>query len=134
MPPDDQDEIYEDLPPPAGTDPVAQIFGTTAQHRDRNLPVPSTGGEGPIDEHTPPPSPTKPVFTTETKLTPHEFNQRLIVYAVMGLLTVVVLTLCIAWLVNPDAELNTIGTVVLVPLIAFAGPIMGFYFGNKKGK
>ena len=139
MPADDPTDIVEDLPPPdSGDDAVRDIFRTVTQRREPALPVPRPAGQPPtgqppIDETQTTQPPSGKVFDTKTRLNAHEFNQRVITFAVMGLLTIVVVVICLGWIFYPTLDLNNFSTVLLVPLIAFAGPIMGFYFGKKKG-
>jgi len=149
MPPDDQDEIYEDLPPPEGNDDVLrelrELLGRGAPKGEPDLPVPrpssspvptgpgASSGQppAPIDESVPPGGGEG--YVAKRRLNPHEVNQRVITFAVIGMLALVVLTICLTWVIYPGADLNNISTILLVPLIAFAGPIMGFYFGKRKG-
>ena len=68
------------------------------------------------------------VEQTGRPITHAESMQQVIVYFILGLLTVTIVALIAKWFYNPRIDMQAYASSVLAPVLALTGPILGFYF------
>ena len=64
----------------------------------------------------------------EGKVKELHHGRRFVTYGSMIALWVVIGTIIVRWIIDPTTDLQSIAQTVLLPLVAFVGPIVGFYF------
>lgn len=57
--------------------------------------------------------------------------QKVIVFAVVGLLLLTVLAPVLRWLFYPDTDLTKYASTLLAPVLGVSGTVIGFYFSGK---
>jgi hypothetical protein len=87
---------------------------------------PETRGDGPPEIGIP--KLGRKVEQTGRPITHAESMQQVIVYFVLGLLTLTLAALIAKWFYNPRIDLQAYTSSILAPVLALTGPILGFYF------
>ena len=67
------------------------------------------------------------------RLSPQQSMQKVIVWFVVGLLSVAFGAVIVSWVLNPALEISNYAANILAPVLALSGPVLGFYF-NRRGK
>ncbi len=60
-----------------------------------------------------------------------ENMQKVIVYAVVGLLLFTVVAIIIRWLITPNVDVTKYTSTILAPVLGISGTVIGFYFSGK---
>jgi hypothetical protein len=72
------------------------------------------------------------VKQTGRPITHRESMQRAIVIFTISLLSATFGVLLVTWAIEPDVSLETFSSVILAPVLALTGPVLGFFFTRRE--